>query len=227
MFALTDADLERRILGCADGPAAFNADLTARGGNVVSVDPLYAFTQAQIRERIAATYDVILEQLRQNQADYVWEAIASVEVLGQIRMAAMETFLADYEQGQRAGRYLVGSLPELPLTSDRFDLALVSHFLFLYSDHLSLDFHWQSLQALLRLAPEVRVFPLVTLDGRPSPHLPTITSRLAQAGCEILIQTVAYEFQRGGNQMLVIRSLDCTEVNAEFSKNMRSGQNSG
>lgn len=28
MFALTDADLNRSILGCADGPAAFNAELT-------------------------------------------------------------------------------------------------------------------------------------------------------------------------------------------------------
>lgn len=44
MFALSDEDLNRRILGCGDGPAAFNAGLTGRGGSVVSVDPLYAFS---------------------------------------------------------------------------------------------------------------------------------------------------------------------------------------
>ncbi len=38
MFALTDSDLEKRILGCADGPASFNAELTANGGSVVSCD---------------------------------------------------------------------------------------------------------------------------------------------------------------------------------------------
>lgn len=44
MFALSDEDLKRRILGCGDGPAALNAGLTGRGGSVVSVDPLYAFS---------------------------------------------------------------------------------------------------------------------------------------------------------------------------------------
>lgn len=37
MFALTEADLHKRILGCGDGPASFNAELTKRGGKVISV----------------------------------------------------------------------------------------------------------------------------------------------------------------------------------------------
>lgn len=32
MFNLTKEDLGRRILGCGDGPAGFNAELTKRGG---------------------------------------------------------------------------------------------------------------------------------------------------------------------------------------------------
>ena len=39
MFGLTENDLALRILGCGDGPAAFNSELCKRGGNVVSVDP--------------------------------------------------------------------------------------------------------------------------------------------------------------------------------------------
>lgn len=54
MFALDAADLGQRILGCGDGPAAFNAALTARGGQVVSVDPLYAFDAVQIHARICS-----------------------------------------------------------------------------------------------------------------------------------------------------------------------------
>jgi hypothetical protein len=205
IFALSDPDLERRILGCADGPAAFNAVLTQRGGRVISVDPLYAFTGEQIRDRIAATYDVILAQLRLNYDDYVWEAIPSVEALGEMRMAAMEVFLADYERGKAAGRYLAESLPKLPFERDRFDLALVSHFLFLYDIHLSEAFHWQALQALLQVAKEVRVFPLVSLNCQPSPYLTTLQNRLTQAGYDWELQTVSYEFQRGGNQMMLIR----------------------
>lgn len=49
MFALDDADLQRRILGCGDGPASFNAVLSRRGGNVVSVDPLYQYSGGEIR----------------------------------------------------------------------------------------------------------------------------------------------------------------------------------
>jgi hypothetical protein len=31
MFALSEEDLSKRILGCGDGPASFNAELTRRG----------------------------------------------------------------------------------------------------------------------------------------------------------------------------------------------------
>jgi hypothetical protein len=61
MFALSDDDLEGRILGCGDGPAAFNAEATRRGARVVSCDPLYVFTADEIRGRIAATAHDILE----------------------------------------------------------------------------------------------------------------------------------------------------------------------
>jgi hypothetical protein len=40
-FALNEADLQVRILGCADGPASFNAESTRRGTRVISIDPLY------------------------------------------------------------------------------------------------------------------------------------------------------------------------------------------
>jgi hypothetical protein len=41
MFALTEVNLRKRILGCGDGPASFNAGLTRRGGAVVSAQGLY------------------------------------------------------------------------------------------------------------------------------------------------------------------------------------------
>ena len=40
MFALSDADLQRQIVGIGDGPASFNAALFAVGKKMVSVDPL-------------------------------------------------------------------------------------------------------------------------------------------------------------------------------------------
>ena len=55
MFALSDADLRGRVLGCADGPASFNAEATRRGTSIISADPLYRFAGEAIRERVTAT----------------------------------------------------------------------------------------------------------------------------------------------------------------------------
>lgn len=205
MFSLTKADLQRRILGCGDGPASFNAELTEYGGQVISVDPVYAFEAAQIKSRIAETYDTVLSQVRKNQHDFVWTTITSVEELGRVRMLAMDAFLSDYAAGKNEGRYIAGELPSLPFDSDRFDIALSSHFLFLYSDHLSAEFHLQALLEMLRVAHEVRVFPVLTLGGEPSPHLAFIINTLATHGFSVEIRCVAYEFQRGGNEMLIIQ----------------------
>ena len=204
MFGLSETDLESRILGCGDGPAGFSASLTKLGGRIVSIDPLYAFDVKQISGRISETYETVMMQLRRNRSDFVWGVIPSVDQLGQLRMSAMETFLSDFVDGKQSGRYLTGELPTLPFEHGEFDLALSSHLLFLYSDHLSAQFHLQSLLEMLRVAREVRVFPLVTLDNAPSPHLDSVSEQLVNLGFGVEVRRVLYEFQRGGNEMLVI-----------------------
>jgi len=204
MFSLGPADLARPILGCGDGPASFNAVATASGRQVISIDPLYAFSAARIKDRIAKTRDTVLEQLRRNLDAYVWTHIRSVEDLDRLRAGAMTAFLDDYASGRRQGRYLAGALPDLPFADRQFGLALASHLLFLYSDQLSLDFHLQALRQMLRVADEVRVFPLLTLAGEVSPHLAPVLASLAAQGYAVQIEAVDYEFQRGGNRMLRI-----------------------
>jgi hypothetical protein len=205
MFALTEAELKLRILGCGDGPAAFNSELTQRGGNIISIDPVYTFDAEQIRGRIAETYDTVMTQMHKNHDDYVWDVISSVDQLGIIRMSAMETFLADFEAGKQAGRYIPGDLPLLPFKNGEFDIALSSHFLFLYSAHLSAELHLQSLLEMLRVSSEVRVFPLLTLNGAMSPYLQFVIEKLENLGFGAEIKRVSYEFQRGGNEMLIIK----------------------
>ncbi len=206
MFALAGEDLDRPIIGCGDGPAAFNAELSRRGGAVVSVDPIYAFETAQIRARVHETYDTVLAQLRTNRESYVWNTIASVEDLGRLRMSAMDAFLSDYDRGKREGRYRVGELPSLPFEDRSFAIALSSHLLFLYSGQLSAEFHVQAIGEMLRVAGEARVFPVLTLDGANSPHLDSVMRRFEQQGFGVELRRVAYEFQKGGNQMLRVWS---------------------
>jgi len=206
MFGLSAGDLGKRILGCGDGPAAFNAVLSKRGGRVVSVDPLYRFSVQEIRDRIAATFEVVLEQTRQNAHEFVWGKIRSIEELGQMRMTAMEEFLADYPAGRRAGRYREAGLTALPFAKGEFDLALCSHFLFLYSEQFSAEFHMESVKELCRVAREARIFPLLELGARPSRHLEPVIGQLQKDGFRVEIKSVPYEFQKGGNRMLRVRS---------------------
>jgi hypothetical protein len=205
MFDLSPVDLGASILGCGDGPASFNAEMTALGHAVVSVDPIYQFSAEQIRQRVQDTYASIISQVQQNADRYVWQNFQNADALGQARLAAMERFLLDYAAGQEQGRYRCQSLPNLSLTDGQFELALCSHLLFLYSEQLSLDFHRAAIAELLRVAQDVRIFPLLQLGGEPSPYVDPLIEELTQQGFAVRIQAVAYEFQKGGNQMMTIQ----------------------
>lgn len=117
----------------------------------------------------------------------------------------METFLSDYEIGKIQGRYLHQSLPSLEFVDQQFELCLCSHLLFLYSDQLSLDFHLVSINRLLQVASEVRIFPLLKLNCERSPYVEVVVQELLNQGFHIQMQNVGYEFQKGGNQMLKLR----------------------
>jgi SAM-dependent methyltransferase len=204
MFDLTEDDLKLRILGCGDGPASFNAEVHARGYYVVSVDPIYQFSAEQIETRVHAVYDEIITQLLANQDAFVWDMIRSPEELGKMRMSAMKEFLADFEQGKHEGRYQTAELPNLPFEDQEFDLVLCSHFLFLYTAHLSLDFHRQAILEMCRVAKEVRIFPLLDLETKKSAYVAALLAEMEENGFLADILNVPYEFQRGGNQMMRI-----------------------
>jgi hypothetical protein len=208
MFALSERDLELKVLGCGDGPASFNAEASRRGWRVVSCDPIYEWSASDIRGRVAETYEQIVEQTRRNADEFVWTSIPSVEELGRRRMAAMETFLDDYDAGRAEGRYVNGSLPLLPFADDAFDLALCSHLLFLYTTQLGADFHQSAVRELCRVAREVRIFPLLELGGGRSPYVDLVSAVVPSVGREAVIETVPYEFRRGGNEMMRIRVPD-------------------
>ncbi|WP_008319545.1 hypothetical protein [Leptolyngbya sp. PCC 6406] len=204
MFSLSKTDLNTKILGCGDGPASFNAEMTALGHSVVSIDPVYRFSAEQIEQRVRATYEQVISQVKQNPQNYIWRNFQDADELGKARLNAMEKFLSDYEAGKASERYLDQSLPNLEFSDNQFDLCLCSHLLFLYSEQLPLDFHMASIHELLRVASEIRIFPLLKLNCETSPYLELVMEDLSSKGCHAQVQTVAYEFQKGGNQMLKI-----------------------
>ncbi len=204
MFAISASDLEGRILDCGAGPASFNAEMTRRGHRVTSIDPLYAYRGRDIKRRVEEVHPDMVRSMESERERFVWDYLGSPTQAGERRLEAMLQFLDDYEVGRPQGRYVAGELPELPFDDEAFDLALCSHLLFLYADQFSLEFHQQSLRAMLRVARQVRLFPLLDLQGEPSRHLDPIIAMLKSIGMNVQIRDVDYEFQRGGNRMLVV-----------------------
>ena len=204
MFNLQEQELRSKILGCADGPASFNVELTAMGGNVISADPVYEFSRREIAERVHAVYPTVMSEVKKNRDDFIWEEFANEEALGHARLAAMRHFLEDYEQGCEEGRYVGASLPFLPFEPNQFQLALCSHFLFLYSGMLHEATHIKAINELCRVAEEVRIYPLVDLNATPSPHLTPVMNALANYEIESRLEPVAYQFQKNATHMLVL-----------------------
>jgi hypothetical protein len=202
MFDLTPEELKLNILDCAGGPSSFNAEMTLQGYKVISCDPVYEFTADEINRRIQDTYEIVIQGVEANQEDYIWQTIQSPEHLGAIRLAAMRQFLADFPLEIIAGRYVKYELPVLPFAENQFDLALCSHLLFTYSDHLSQKFHLASILEMCRVAKEIRIFPLLNISGETLPWLKPVMNELQERGYSVEIKQVTYEFQKNGNQIL-------------------------
>ena len=204
MFDLSSEDLHKCILGVGDGPASFNAEATATGAKITSIDPIYQFSGAEIKQRFDAVVDNIIDQVVASLNNWVWQYHKTPQELKASRMKTIEVFLQDYQQGRQEGRYLAQELPNLDFAEQTYDLALCSHFLFLYSDHCDRDFHLASIEEMLRVSQEVRIFPLLTLRQETSPYLDDVINQFSQLGYSISTVKVPYEFQPGANKMLVI-----------------------
>ncbi len=204
MFALTDADLDRTILGCADGPASFNCTMRRLGKNVISADPLYRYSVREIRNRIDVTAEDVLKQTFDNRDKFRWNAIPSIEALERIRRTAMDEFLADFERVESRRGYVCAELPSLPFRDGEFGLAVSSHFLFLYTDNLSGRFHVDSVRELCRVAREARIFPILDANANRSKYIDDVVRAVESDGRIAEEVRVPYEFQKGGNVMLKI-----------------------
>jgi hypothetical protein len=207
MFALSPEDLSKSILGCGDGPASFNSEMTRQGRNVVSIDPIYQFTKEQIAHRIEEAVPLILDNTKDYLDRYHWvPPISNLDDLVNVRMAAMNQFLDDFDEGLAESRYRFEMLPNLSFGDHEFELALCSHFLFTYTVQLDLTTHLEHIREMCRVANEVRIFPLVDMDGTPSSHVEPVMAALESDGYAVQRQKVDYEYQIGANEMLVLRS---------------------
>ena len=204
IFNLTDKDLNSKIISFGDGPASFNSEMTKLKRKIVSIDPIYQFTKTELKQRIAETKETVLEQTQLNIDNFVWKNICDIRHLERIRMDAMNQFIDDFDCGKEQGRYQYHELPNaIDFADMTFDLGLCSHFLILYSQ-LGVDFHIRSITEMLRICREIRIFPILNLDAKQSEVLKPVIE-FFKSDFDVEVKSVDYEFQKNGNQMLVIR----------------------
>ena len=204
MFSLSETMLKKRIIGFGDGPSSFNAELTAQGGSVISLDPIYSLSTSEIRKNIEQAIPEIISKTTADQSKFNWNMHGSVEKLIESRKRSMELFLDDFQTDSAPLRYLPEALPHTNQGEKSFDLALCSHLLFLYSELLSYEFHEKSIHEMIRTSSEVRIFPLIDLEGSTSAHLKQICRYLDTQGWNWSIEKVDYEFQKGADHQLII-----------------------
>lgn len=204
MFTLSREDLNKSIASFGDGPASFNSEITKLNNRVISFDPIYQFSKEQLLNRIEETKNIVMKQTAENMDNFIWTTIKDLNELEKIRMGAMYNFLEDFEVGKEENRYISHELPNKTNFQDKhFDIGLSSHFLLLYPN-LGLDFHIKSIDEMIRICKEVRIFPILDLDAKESSMLKPIIDNYSK-GYDVKIEKTDYMFQKDGDKMLVIR----------------------
>jgi len=214
MFGLDEATLRgNHILDAASGVSSFCAEASAQGYRVTASDRIYTLSADEIERKCSRDLDNMIVQLAGITQNYVWDTFADLNALRAQREKAYRGFAADYRQ-HRHTRYIMTEYPNSGFADGQFDLALVSHFLFLYDEQLDYDFHRRTLLELLRIAREVRLFPLVNMRTERASAVAKLQTDPAFSAYNIRIVPVDYEFIRNSREMMVIQSASLSPASA-------------
>lgn len=208
MFALEQDQLNMSILDCRGGASAFAAQMHKLGKKVIASDPIYAHNQAELEALVEKSQKNIKQALESQSSQDKLKTPQINAFLDEHQQYA-KLFLEDFKTGKQDGRYVAQTLPKLSFKDEAFDLALVCHFLFTYSE-LDVDFHLQSIQELLRVANEVRIFPLVTHTGELSPIVGEVVAQAQLNNFGAELKEVDYHLQAKGNAMLRLWNSSCS-----------------
>ncbi len=191
MFNLTGKDLKRSILGVADGVSSFNMQMDKKGRPMTSVDPVYALNSKDITALFRSNLDDIFSQITRESTSWQWHYYEDAKAMRKHCEKAFQRFIEHYPNAKKK-QYVNAQLPDLPFKDDSYELVLSAHLLFLYEHLFDLRFHWLSLMEMLRVGKEVRVFPLVNIQGECSSHLDPIMARLLRHGFKVDLVPVPY-----------------------------------
>ncbi|MEG0259100.1 MAG: SAM-dependent methyltransferase, partial [Lysinibacillus sp.] len=193
----------KKILGCPAGACSFTAVGNALGLDITACDIAYYHAVENLKNKGLQDITHTMEHMEKAKNIFVWDYFDDVEDLRAHRQRALQDCTSDMTKSN--DRYVPVTLPSLPFEDEEFDLILSAHFLFSYADRLDYNFHVETITELLRVTnEEIRIFPLVDLEGNRYEHLDKLTCFLTDIGCTVKEINVPYEFQKNANSMLKI-----------------------
>lgn len=210
MFALSDEDLAGPILEFGAGASSFNEELTAKGSSVVSLDSLYQKNETDLKTKIDATFNQTLAKIKANEEAYSLRSQQTLDKLQATREAGIARFMKDFAKGLDEKRYQSFKGLPLPFENYSFKLALVCHHLFVNHESQDIESHLALIRELVRVAGEVRIFPLIDKYGQTSNLLGPVLLALQQED-EVAseVKEVPSQIQPTGNAMLRVWTLKC------------------
>lgn len=202
MFLLTDEELVAGpILDCPAGASPFAAQVRARGGQAVSVDPIYG-PRAAVEARVAADLAHVHEWLTAGPVGLDWSYLGSADALLRAFEVSADFFLADYAED--SPHYVAAELPGLPFADGEFALTVSSHLLFTYPEYVSYDEHVEFLLEMVRVTSgEVRVCPVADPAGVPYARLGDVRTELTKHGIATELRPAKSAYSKGGDDILV------------------------
>ncbi|WP_163530165.1 class I SAM-dependent methyltransferase [Halobacillus ihumii] len=207
MFSLSEDLLEgKKILDCPAGACSFTSVGQKKGLNITACDIVYDHSLEDLKSKGQEDIAHTMEHMEKAKTNYIWDYFKNIHHLKEHRQRALNDCAAD--MGENSQRYIPVDLPHLPFKDKEFDILLSAHFLFTYADRLDFQFHLDTLKELLRVTKEeIRIFPLVDLEGNKYKHLDKVIRYLIDNDCLVKEVEVPYEFQAQANSMLKIKKM--------------------
>ncbi len=204
MFDLDNLAKDEQILDAASGVSSFCSEASAEGYNVTASDRIYTSSPLEIEQKCGQDLDAVIKQLPDLVDLFVWNFFKDIRVLKAQREKAYKLFIEDFKN-YGTKRYKPVEYPVTDFIDNQFTISLVSHFLFLYEDHINYDLHNKIILELLRItSKEIRIFPIVNLKGQKSSLVDTLMHDKDFERYQISVKKVDYEFMKNGNEMMVI-----------------------
>ena len=147
----------------------------------------------------------MLDKIPAVAENYNWDFYKDIAGLAAYRQKARKKFLADYSAGH-TGRYVRTEFPDTVFTDKEFDITLMSHFIFLYDEHLDYNIHRDIVAELIRITrEEIRIYPLSNLRWKRSSFVDMIMGDAGFSKAKFSVKKCDFEFVKGAGEYLVIK----------------------